>query len=319
MPTSQYPNAKALLDKFHAGECTPEELALLDSWYKGLHNNAPVEHAESQQERFLAGFRDYVAKKQKHNIRPLVRKWAAAASVILLAGIGYFSAKQQQLHKAKQATADNIFHVRNTSGMIKKVMLPDSSVIWMNANASLSWREEAASKTRWVAFEGEGYFEVERSSERPFVIVTRDVVVKVLGTRFNLEAYRDEKMTRVSLASGKVQVSSKANRQTQAILEPGRAAAYFPDDSVLVTHEIDTTLSTAWMDGGFTAEQLSIKDAFTRLCESNGYEVAWQNERRLQKKITIAFPKQRFGQTMDALCYMTHKNYTIKNKLVTIY
>lgn len=314
----QYPKAKALLDKFHAGECTPEELALLNSWYNGLQSEAQVENALAQRERFLTGFRHHISQKQKNNIRPLLLKWTAAAAVLVLAGTGYFLSQHKKT-ASPQALADNTFRVKNTSGMIKKIILPDSSVIWMNANATLSWKEDQDTKTRWVAYEGEGYFEVDHSSEQPFVIVTRDIVVKVLGTRFNLEAYPDEEMTRVSLLSGKVQVAPKGNTRCQSVLEPGNAAAYFPEDSVLVTHAIDTTLASSWMEGGFTANQLSVKDAFTRLCESNGYLVEWKNERHLQKKISIAFPKQKFGLMMDDLCYMTRKQYKITNKLVTIF
>ncbi|WP_295122963.1 FecR family protein [uncultured Chitinophaga sp.] len=318
MATQQYPKAKALLDKFHAGECSSEELALLNSWYHGLQSEAQLEDSLAQRERFLANFRKHVAQQQKTKVLPLILKWTAAAAVIALAGIGYFSI-DHKLNGTPKTAAANIFRVKNTSGGIKKVTLPDSSVIWMNANASMSFKEDADTKTRWVAFEGEGYFEVGHSSEQPFVIVTRDVVVKVLGTRFNLEAYRDEKMTRVSLASGKVRVSAKENQLAQTVLQPGQAASYFPEDSLIITHSIDTSLAAAWMEGGFTASQLTVKDAFTRLCESNGYEINWENERRLDKHITIALPKQRFSQMMDDLCYMTHKQYRIKNKLITIF
>lgn len=321
MASQQYPKAKALLDKFHAGKCTPEELALLNSWYDGIRSEVEVENTLAQRERFLAAFRQHVAHQHKSNIRPFIWKWSAAAAVLLLAGSVYFLGGY---HKAAPpantaAAVENIFRVRNTSNVIKKVVLPDSSVIWMNANATLSFREDAGNKTRQVSFQGEGYFEVNRSAQSPFVIVTRDLVVNVLGTSFNLEAYPEEKMTRVSLTSGKVQVAPKQNNFTKTILEPGQAASYFREDSLLATYSIDTTLTAAWMQGGFTANQLTVKDAFTRLCERSGYELNWENERHLQKRITINFPKQTFVQTLDDLCYMTRKKYRISNKIVTIF
>src|SRR5690606_5319588 len=86
------------------------------------------------------------------------------------------------------------------------VVLPDGSRVWLNADSKLKYPTSFQGDSRIVELIGEGYFEVERDEKRPFRIKSNDQVVTVLGTKFNINSYDDERSMRTTLLEGSVQV-----------------------------------------------------------------------------------------------------------------
>jgi transmembrane sensor len=318
MAPKKYPRAHALLEKFHAGKCTPEELAILDSWYDGLSNIAdiPATDASHYQQQFLANFRSQLPGTKIVWWKQAAIKWtAAAASIILLAGAGYW-----WLHAAQQKTIRpgdiKSFLVTNETSHVKLVVLPDSSHIWLNAAASLRWKEDFNQKVRSVQLTGEGFFDVHGQTGKPFTIRTRDLTIQVLGTQFNVEAYPAEGVTRVSLLQGKVKVNAGKDN---TILKPGYAAVYNNEDKGLAVAEADASKMAVWREGIFIATDLPLRDAVMRLCTRYGYNVRWENAQGADKNISVMFKSEAFLKMLDNLCYISRKHYRIAEKQVTIY
>lgn len=318
MAPKKYPRAHALLEKFYAGKCTPEELAILDSWYDGLGNDAdmPAADASHYQQQFLANFRNGLPGVKIVWWKQSAIKWtAAAASILLLAGAGYW-----WIHQAKQKTnpsADNAaFLVTNETNHIKLVILPDSSHIWLNAAASLRWKEDFNQKVRSVQLTGEGFFDVHGQTGKPFIIHTRDLTIQVLGTQFNVEAYPAEGLTRVSLVQGKVKVRAGKDN---TILKPGYAAVYNNEEKGIAVNETDAGKVAAWREGAFSATDLPLRDAVMRLCTRYGYNVRWENAQGADKNISVMFRTDTFTKMLDNLCYISRKRYRISERQVTIY
>ncbi|MBO9730703.1 MAG: FecR family protein [Chitinophaga sp.] len=318
MAPKKYPRAHALLEKFHAGKCTPEELALLDSWYDGLQNIEPMPAADvsQYQQQFLANFRSRLPVAKVVWWKKAAVKWtAAAASVLLLAGAGFVWLQHSTASGDKSAT-DKTFLVTNETSAVKLVVLPDSSHVWLNTAASLRWKEDFNRKVRSVQLTGEGFFDVQGQTGKPFTIHTRDMAIQVLGTQFNVEAYPAEGLTRVSLVQGKVKVRvGKEN----AVLKPGYAAAYNNGEKGLTVSEADAGRVAAWREDAFSATDLPLHDAFARLCNRNGYTVRWENMQGADKNISVMFRKEAFTKMLDNLCYISRKRYRITEKQVTIY
>lgn len=323
MAPKNYPKAHALLEKFYAGKCTPEELAILDSWYDGLSNDAATEisaaDANRHQQQFLENFRNTLpGVKIAWWKRPSI-KWtvAVAASLLLLTGSGYW-----WLHKAAQKTAlpaDKFFLVTNNTHNAKLVVLPDSSHIWLNSTASLRWKEDFNQQTRSVQLTGEGFFDVHGQTGKPFIIRTRDLAIQVLGTQFNVEAYAAEGLTRVSLVQGKVKVAAAKSQATPTILQPGYAAVYNNEERIMGITETEPGKVAAWKEGAFSATDLPFRDAVMRLCTRNGYSVQWENVQGADKNISVMFKKESFVKMLDNLCYINRKKYRISERQVTIY
>ena len=179
-------------------------------------------------------------------------------------GIGY------QIHEVK-----NEKEVRNMiqtlTGMEYSLTLSDGTKVYLNAESKLSFPVSFKGAQRIVALSGEAYFDVAKDAEHPFVIETRDLSVKVLGTSFNLRAYDDEKVVTTTLASGKVQVFD--GRQFEDIIS-GEQVVYEKAARTMVVNEVDVALYVAWRIGRFIFRNDRLEDIMAYL--ARWYHVKYQ-------------------------------------------
>lgn len=131
-------------------------------------------------------------------------------------------------------------------GMDFRVLLPDSSEVWLNAESTIEFPVAFNSGERRVELHGEAYFKVARNEQIPFVVHTDRMKVSVLGTEFNLRAY-DTDVSSLALVKGSVQVSSDGD---EVLLSPGQEVECSREGSLLV-RDIDTYYVTQWTEGRF--------------------------------------------------------------------
>lgn len=313
--------ATALLAKFEAGTCTPEELAILEQWYSALEADNAVQLSAQQTRQYRQAFlHTFRSSLQQQTVPlPAIRKpvrvmpWLAAACVLLLAGIGY---KWLWNTPAPPAVTVKRHVVANTTGHVKRIVLADSSVVWLNAHASLSWMDNTPA--RRVTLKGEGYFEVRTNAQQPFVVDTRNMQVTVLGTAFNIEAYDAEQTTRVALLNGSVQVNATADSSHRTLLKPGQLATLAAGKPLAIA-AADTDRMAGWTNGGFVVNNIPLKDAVARLCERNGCTLEWKNTKDMHKLISASFMRENFEQSLANLCYLSSKQYKRQNNHITIY
>src|SRR5690606_11414510 len=155
---------------------------------------------------------------------------------------------------AKQSGVFNTLTV--PYGKRTEVVFPDGSKVWLNAGSQLTFPEIFEEEKREVYLEGEGYFEVEGDRKRPFYVHTADMVVKVLGTTFNVSSYHDDPFASTVLLSGEIELQSvgETSFDTQ-ILKPGTAAVLRKDSKHL-------TISTETVENyiSWTRKQLILKN-----------------------------------------------------------
>lgn len=148
-----------------------------------------------------------------------------------------------------------------------KIILPDSSCVWLNAASSLKYPTRFSGAERRVELSGEAYFEVARANV-PFVVATEGQEVAVLGTHFNIDAYRPGE-TRTTLMSGKVKVSPRRSGTLLpgTFLQPGRQAVLTGGDRVQVVELDDAASVATWREGIFSysdTELSRVLDDFAR-------------------------------------------------------
>lgn len=145
-------------------------------------------------------------------------------------------------------------------GMDFKVILPDSSEVWLNAESTIEFPVAFQQGERRVLLHGEAYFKVARNEQVPFVVHTDRMKVSVLGTEFNLRAY-DTEASSVALVKGSVQVSSD---QGQVLLAPGQEAQCTSEGTVQV-HDIDPYGVTQWVEGLFYFDETPLVEVLKEL------------------------------------------------------
>ncbi|MCW3786424.1 FecR family protein [Plebeiibacterium sediminum] len=150
--------------------------------------------------------------------------------------------------------------------------LSDGTKVWMNSASSLKFPERFNSDKRIVELEGEAYFEVAHNASKPFLVKVDGTVVRVLGTHFNISAYKDEKEIKTTLLEGSVQVSKDEN---DVIIKPGEQAIVqnFKKEPIQV-NQADLACTMAWKDGFFEFDGVQLPVILRQL--SRWYDVDFE-------------------------------------------
>lgn len=116
-----------------------------------------------------------------------------AASVLIVVSVGTASYYIGTRHNQPKSAALAYFETTTPMGAQTKVVLPDQSVVWVNAGSTLRYGSDFNTNGRSVQLDGEAYFEITRDSLKPFIVKSKKLDIKVLGTRFNVKAYGNDR------------------------------------------------------------------------------------------------------------------------------
>jgi ferric-dicitrate binding protein FerR (iron transport regulator) len=138
-------------------------------------------------------------------------------------------------------------------GKKQTIALSDGTVIQLNAGSSLTFPAKFTGKFRDVYLKGEGYFEVHKNENQPFIVKTDYMNVRVLGTSFNISAYEDEETVSTVLVEGKVKVATKDRMflNDEYIMKPGEGFFYTSGSGKPVLGNVDVNDYISWKDGIF--------------------------------------------------------------------
>jgi hypothetical protein len=143
-------------------------------------------------------------------------------------------------------------------GKRAQITLSDNSKIWLNSGSKLIYPACFATNKREVYLEGEAIFEVSHNKKHPFIVITADLDVRVLGTVFNVSSYRDDQTTSTILESGSVELNYKSNYvfgRSKELMVPGMLAIYDPEQGNVEQSKVNTRHYTSWRDGYFIFEK----------------------------------------------------------------
>lgn len=187
---------------------------------------------------------------------------ASLLLIILLSTTGYMASEYFQ--------ANTIVQTYSSLGGKSKVILPDGTYVWLNAESTLEYTATAWSKTRNVKLNGEAYFEVKKDPKRPFIVKSGGLDVKVHGTAFNVEARNNKPDVSVSLLSGSVSVKSAT--MTKEII-PGEEAVYSKKDGNIEIGKSDVAFAAMWANETIHFERKSIKELTKFLSKWYGVKI----------------------------------------------
>jgi ferric-dicitrate binding protein FerR (iron transport regulator) len=250
--------------------------------------------------------------------RPSYRMRYAAAilSGILIASAAWFGL-QPNRKGTKEVLVQNV--VFNHNG-VQKLILPDSSVVWLNDNSRLTYTDKFDEDQRLVALEGKAFFEVWKNAAQPFVVRTDNMDVQVTGTTFFVHSETEDQAL-VTLVSGGVTLHLK-NETGKIIrserLVPGQQASVNRHSRELSVRNIDTSYYVAWKDGTFRFADEPLENIIRQL--SLHYGVNIQITPALQKKRFTGriTPKHTISDVMDIINRSHPIRYKIEKNTIYI-
>lgn len=132
-----------------------------------------------------------------------------------------------------------------------KIMLEDSTVVWLNSESTLSYPEVFGQSERRVHVTGEAYFAVKPDASRPFYVETDEQVVRVYGTAFNVRAYADDPCICTTLEHGSIAITLAETQSGEVRLSPGHQSRLSRQDNKLDMLVVDPQVITGWRNGRF--------------------------------------------------------------------
>lgn len=324
---------KRLMDGYFRGDLSAEELELLQRWYNSFgESETGVPGVENEQA--ARGLRDEldarirrVIAQPSTGVTP-VRKWlpwrwmvAATVLVAVLGSAGWWIVdRQQRAKEARMAAQHPVFHeVKTGIRQVKKLALPDGSVIHVNANSAIRVPERMDGDKREVLLdEGEAYFEVARDTVRPFVVQAAGLQVEVLGTAFNVKSYGALEDITVAVGQGKVRVSDTA--RVLGDLAASEGLAYHKLDGQVRTTKITHMATNGWISGMVPLEKAGFDELALALYNLYGVRLKSNDSRTVRHRYNLSLRADRsLEETMDVICSIHKTSYRRTGNEITLY
>ena len=280
---------KEYIFKCFRNELSEKEKADLDAWIAEDEANAGMYKEALVEYEYLLINGDVDALKEmapvSHSGRTgIVRTIVKAAIGVAAAVAIFFTATWLSDYRMQKELSRNLITATALPGQIVSMGLPDGTSVQLNSGATMYYPAMFKGKEREVRLEGEAFFEVAHDSKKPFIVKTFASDIKVLGTKFNVNADRNAGEFSVTLAEGSVQVSSLA--------DPGRIIVMKPDEKVymadgkLMVKKTKVKDEIRWKDGIIDIDGLDFDELINKLEMAFGVDIVIDRETLPEFKYT---------------------------------
>ena len=196
------------------------------------------------------------------------------------------------------------------------LILSDGTTVYLNAESELTYPVKFSGNNRRVFLKGEAYFNVQRDTNKPFVVKVNSLDIRVLGTEFGVRAYQDEENICTTLKSGEVSVE---NEGSGVVLSPGMQAFFDKETARLDVREVNVDLFLAWKDGRLVFDNCSLEDILKDLGKWYDFEVRYEREGARQIPFSLNIKKHDvFAEVLQLLEYTGCVEFNIEDNVVIV-
>jgi ferric-dicitrate binding protein FerR (iron transport regulator) len=160
-------------------------------------------------------------------------------------------------------------------GSVSEAVLPDSTHVFLNAGSTLRYAPVAGNEVREVFLEGEAWFDVKHSKKIPFIVHTGFYDIRVMGTKFNVKAYKEDDEVITTLENGKVQAESAGSFRMEkaVVLMPGEQLVYKKQDHSLEVNRVSPPVYSSWKDNKLIFINMSLRELIILLERKYGVDI----------------------------------------------
>ncbi len=350
-----------LLSRKLSGEATPDELRALEEWIRdnpqdhyviesvqlywhsmpvqdffNISDNAHFERILNKAETTVVPL--YGLPKTGKKYRPLWLKWAAAAVLIGFVVVAAIMFNRRQLQTDDGAKNDIV----TTRGTKSKVILPDGTKVWLNADTRLNFDKKFNGALREVYLDGEAFFDVAKNKDRPFIVHTSDIDIRVLGTAFNVKSYKEEATIEATLIHGSIQVTRQKECIPKIILSPNeklvfnkfigkiveapehlpmvkeKEPQYLVSKISIIESNDSSIVETAWIHNRLLFDGDTFKELAIKMERWFDVQIKFESTEVANYRLRGAFEDETIGEALKALQQITNFKFTVRDKTVTI-
>ena len=315
---------KILIEKYLDGNASTAEVKELCEWIKNNDSldrwiMQAIERSDSHldeevYERLYTRIKEDIESREKKSHRrfsfvPMLR-WAAVVLPIIAALAVYELGLDSKVDTLPLV-------VTAESGERAKVQLPDGTKVNINSASQISYPHDFNGERRIVELDGEAYFEVTPDKERPFVVKAAGLEITVLGTAFDVCAYKDDSEVSVVLLTGKVDVASESDRY---VMQPDEKLVYDRNTGTMQVGKVYSKEYVEWTDGNLRFENESLENIVKVLSRVYNVKIVFDS----------AFPEGQYFFTgsigsggitnaLDILSMTSSLHYEVRDSVIVLH
>ena len=305
--------------------------------------NAGVPWDQAEETHNQTDFTD-TSKRSKKTLMAI----SIAVAVLMTASIYWYNAVTKRplsnrTYATREAGEKNEVSTRN--GSKTNITLPDGSKVWLNAGSKLTYNKDFGGEMREVELSGEAFFEVvpsissKTSQKIPFIIHTRHIDVRVVGTAFNVKSYPGDKQTETSLVHGKVEVLIHNRPDEKIVLQPNEKLVVMNEEmnkpvtgsktspanepfvslSKLTYTKADSlVVETAWVQNKLVFDNESFAEIAVKMERWYNVQFEFRDAKKQALHLTGTFENETIQQALDYMSITAPFHYSIQGNKVII-
>lgn len=257
----------------------------------------------SSEEEHLSFEKESIVKNEKKVSKARILTWITASVAVAASLFLFIFRSSQEISQptefsmelfsevtspkqVEQTLSDGYCVVSTPAATTTLVTLSDGTKVMLNANSTLEYPASFDdAEVREVRLKGEAHFEVTKNPHRPFVVKAGEMQTQVLGTIFDVKAYRKD-APKVTLMEGKVKVS---NADTEVEMRPGQTAT-LQADKIVVSKA--SSSASDWLEGDFDMDQVTLAEAMSDIGAWYNKTVVFQSQANMDKLIHFRFSRR---------------------------
>ena len=257
----------------------------------------------SSEEEHLSFEKESIVKNEKKVSKARILTWITASVAVVASLFLFIFRSSQEISQptefsmelfsevtspkqVEQTLSDGYCVVSTPAATTTLVTLSDGTKVMLNANSTLEYPASFDdAEVREVRLKGEAHFEVTKNPHRPFVVKAGEMQTQVLGTIFDVKAYRKD-APKVTLMQGKVKVS---NADTEVEMRPGQTAT-LQADKIVVSKA--SSSASDWLEGDFDMDQVTLAEAMSDIGAWYNKTVVFQSQANMDKLIHFRFSRR---------------------------
>ncbi|WP_442588910.1 FecR family protein [Pedobacter sp. AW31-3R] len=274
--------------------------------------NSPLPAVHSADAEFVAESEG--RRSRYHGFKLL--SFMAAAVVLLVVGAGLYK-------QWSDAENNSFIEITAGKGIRKMILLPDSSQVWLNSESKLRYSKNLTSNdNRVVTLSGEGFFDIKKDKEHPFIIHTDKFAIRVLGTAFNIRAYANEQKREATLIRGLIELSLNDQPKQKILLRPNEKLALSDTretergqlarkgenrtvfiETIVPVQVQDTSYieETAWVSNKLVFSNASLQELVPKLESWFNVKIVLKNKKTASYRFTGVFENENVAQALTAM------------------
>ncbi len=333
-----------LLSRYRKGECSEQEKRLVEQWFTLLDGEKPhhtYEESQQVENRIWQAIQEKQSPIRVTKVNKLSVlfpwRWVAAAAVLVAIVWGSYlfqlnNTYQAQMGLVESQRSNGLLKRTNNTAHLQVIKLEDGTEISLSPKGSVEFPAQFEGNKREVFLTGKAFFKVARNPQKPFLVYTGDVVTKVLGTSFWVNASNNNQAVEVSVVTGKVSVFQRDARndyvtekvKSGVILTPNQRVTYEQNSQSFVTSLVEkpvlvsATEQPIAVEVPFVFEDTPLAEVVAKLEAAYGIEIILENERLKNCLFTADITKQPLFTKLDLLCASLNAGYEVRGTKILV-